>query len=352
MAGPQAAIGRLSFRFEKFTFGVDTNRQRPTWVQGILSNFQSPGTSAPFAFLPNGDSIYIPDPMEGFDRGHVVLASNSGVGDPENIVPMYPCFNQAGGAWRELEYRIASYVKLDVPSKPRATQMTVEIEYGAQDPRFPTAFLVTVKDTNDQGGYLYYKGQALNRTRFTHVPVPAAVIDPVAELGGEFVAEIKLAAAGVKQAGWTIEKLYADAIVTPLTDIPSRPYGFLDWMWLVDKSQRVLNFLTDGCSYKHKFASEFHERQKMLIRIVNALYNAGSIKSDYPGDTTDALIVGSGQRSAQVDHVHPYDNFGPNLFSNAMIASGAFNNRMRTQPAKTKWGDRTGVTLYSRTQHL
>jgi len=358
MAGPRAVIGRLSFEFQRFTYGMDSNRQRPIKVSGILSAFKSITASAPFANIPNGDTIYIADPSEGFDRGHVILVSHSGVSDSENIVPMYPCFNQAGGLWRDLEYRIAYYVGQHVPTQARSTHMTVEIEYGATDPRFPTAFLVTVEDRGHQGGnfgHLYFRGVALNRYRITHLPTPPAVMNPVTELGQTMVTLIQQTRQHIVHTGWKIEDQYppmSRPFVAPLTDVPNRPYAMLDYLWLVQQEPSIIAFLTNGCSYTHRFASQFHERQKMLIRIVNAMNNAGAIKSDYPGDTTDSLIIGSGQRSAQVDHVFPYDKHGGNLFSNALIASGAFNNRMRTAAPATKWGDTTGVNLYSTTQHL
>ena len=126
----------------------------------------------------------------------------------------------------------------------------------------------------------------------------------------------------------------------------------LDYLWLVAKEARILAFLTDGCIYRHRFASQFHERQKMLIRIVNAMNHAGKIKSDYPGDTTNELIIGSGQRSAQIDHVSPYSLYGGNLFSNALVASGAYNNAMKASTPSVKWGDRSGANLYSAVQHV
>ena len=101
-----------------------------------------------------------------------------------------------------MELRVASYVNLTLPSpgSPRIVDMTVEIEYGgATDPRFPTAFLVTVKDTSATGGYVFFKGVALDRMRITHLPTPPPTIDPIAELRAELVLTIREAATGARR---------------------------------------------------------------------------------------------------------------------------------------------------------
>jgi len=355
---PSSTIGRLTFEFETFTFGTDTERQRPTKVSGILSSYTSIPADTPLSHYSAGNTANSTDSMEGYDKGHVIMVSHSGVSNPENIVPMYPCFNQAGGIWRELELRIADYTKLTMPSRgsKRVMEMTVEIKYeGTTDPRFPSAFLVTVKDNSDTGGYLFFKGAKLDRLRITHLPTPPVTLNAINELGGELYQTIINADKIIKTSGWTVESLYPPTtppLIAPLTDVPSRPYAMLDYLWLAKPDQRLLDYLTSGCIYRHRYAAEFHERQKMLIRIVNSMYNKGAIKSDYPGDTKDSLIMGSGQRAAQIDHVYPYSEFGGNLFSNSLIASGAYNNRMKAAAPKTKWNDDKGATLYATNRHL
>ncbi len=355
---PNNNIGRLGFEFETFKFGSDKSRQRPVKVFGTLSSFASIPADPPLSHFEGGDTSASVDAMEGYDKGHVIMVSHSGVSNPENIVPMYPCFNQAGGIWRELEYRIASYTKLTMPSRgsARVMEMTVEIKYeGTTDPRFPTAFLVTVKDNSAQGGYVYFNNLALDRLRFNHLPTPPVKIDALKELGGEVAQLIIDADEHVRSAKWTVESLYKtddQPNLASLSDVPSRPYAMLDYLWLVKRDARILERLTDGCVYRHRHAAEFHERQKMLIRICNAMYHKGLIKSDYPGDTTESLILGSGQRSAQIDHVFPYSEYGGNLFSNALVASGAYNNRMKATSPKAKWKDKGGAKLYDTDRHL
>lgn len=354
MPGGSVTKGRLTIEYEQFTFGTDTSRARPTKVSGTLSNFTSVEANWPMSHYAGGDPSGTADAMEGFDRGHVIMCSHSGVSDPENIVPMYPCFNQAGGLWRELEQRIANYTTLTLPSRgsPRVMEMTVEIKYeGTTDARFPSAFLVTVFDNSAQGGHLYFKGVKLDRLRFPHLPTSPVQIDPLRELGSSALEAIVEADQVVTGSDWTVENLYPDAILAPLATVPSRPYAMLDYLWLRTGDAEMLAFLTDGCRYRHRQAAQFHERQKMLIHIVNSMRNDGYLKSDYPGDTTDSLIIGSGQRSAQVDHVYPYTAYGGNLFSNALLASGAYNNRMRAASPGDKWNDRSGVTLYDTTRH-
>lgn len=358
MPGPRSPIDRLAFKFQTFTFGLDTQRQRTTQVSGILSSYaHTVPAFPPMAHYEAGDSANSFDVMDGYDKGHVIMASCSNVSDPENVVPMYPCFNQAGGAWRELEQRIFKYTKdshTDV-SLARSVKMTVDIEYmGVADPRFPTAFLVTVSDKDLP---VYFKGAPLTNMRFTHLPTPPAVINPANEIGDDKVRQIQARAADIMRSGWLIESHYPNAALVPLATVPIRPYAALDYLWLVDRDPWFCTFI--DCAYRDDFAAAFGERQKMLIRVMNAMYNTGVVRSDYPGDTTENLIVGSGQRAAQIDHVFPYaglglgaTRFGGNLFSNALVASGAFNNRMKNAAPATKWGDRGGAALYAVTRHL
>jgi|GEM_PF-7072234 len=352
---PSRNIGRLDFEFETFAFGSDGARQRPVKVHGVLSNFTSFPALSPLSHHVGGDTNNSTDPMEGYDKGHVIMVSHSGVSAPENIVPMYPCFNQAGGIWRELELCIERYTTLTLPSpgSPRVMDMTVEIKYeGTTDPRFPTAFIVTVKDNSAQGGFLYFKGAKLDKLRIPHLPTPAMSLDPKQQLNTNLLSAIELATKEIQANGWQIEHLFPDAKVAPLSHIPIRPYAMLDYLWRVKNNTEILAFLTTGCIYRHNFAAEFHERQKMLIRIINAGRNGNVIKSDYPGDTTESLIIGSGPRAAQIDHVYPYSQNGGNLFSNALIASGAYNNRMKAASPKNKWNDRSGATLYDTNRHM
>ena len=152
----------------------------------------------------------------------------------------------------------------------------------------------------------------------------------------------------------TIEQQFApdsQPYVASLAEVPRRPYAALDYLWLVEKNAWITSYLTTGCQYRHRFAEVFHERQKQLIRVVNAMNNHNQLRSDYPGDTTQALIVGSGARAAQIDHVYPYARFGGNLFSNALLASGAFNNRMGSAAPAAKWGAVPQLALYDTQRH-
>lgn len=340
MPDQTTTLNRLTMKSQQFAFRGDADRQRPTSVSGIVATYVTLAAVFPLAHYEAGDINQMNDTMEGCDKGHIVAASLSGVSVPENIVPMYPSFNQQGGIWKELENRITSYMKESYqPTKPRDVRMTVDIKYeGINDTRFPSAFEITVKDST---GHLYFKGAKLDKLRIAHLPTPAEQVDATVELGAAMAHTIRQAKTHVDNTGWKIEDEYpahSPPIIATLGDVPSRPYAMLDYLWLKQNDQEIVDFLTGGTTYVHQFASQFHDRQKQLIRAVNRLYSGGYLKSDYPGDVPDNLIVGSGKRSAQVDHVHPYENTGPNLFSNAMIASGAFNNKARTMDAKDKWG--------------
>jgi hypothetical protein len=357
MPGPTTPRNRLGFAFQSFTFGFDALRQRTTQVSGILSNYTATMPAfTPLTHYQAGDTDNTFDVMDGYDKGHVIMASCSNVSEPENVVAMYPCFNQAGGAWRELEQRIYNYVKESktTATTPRSVHMKVDIEYtGHADPRFPTAFLVTVSDNRLP---VYFKGAPLTNMRFTHLPTPPATVNPITEIGADKVHQIADTMAAIALSGWTIESVYPNAVLAPIATVP-RPYAALDYLWLHAQDPWLCGFL--DTAYRDGHAASFSERQKMLIRVMNAMRNGGFLRSDYAGDTTDNLIMGSGQRSAQVDHVYPYagigfgtTRFGGNLFSNALVASGAFNNRMKNATPAAKWGDRAGVALYGTARHL
>jgi hypothetical protein len=347
--------GKLIIDVKSFDYNGNT-RERPVKVQGRISAYTNPpDADPPLAYFPGANTGNGADPMEGCDKGHVIQCSVSNISDPENIVPMYPCFNQAGGIWKELETRIKTYnTDYSKPGKERQVEMTVDIEYtGHNDPRFPTAFVVTVFDHSNQGGHLYFKGMKLENYRVPHLPTPAVLVDPEKELGTWLYTSIRIASDLCKCSDWKVESLYPQnpPKLAPLDEVTVRPYAMLDYLWLEYKCKYLLNFLTDGCTYKHTHAAQFHERQKQLIRLVNRMFNNGYLKSDYPNDTKEALIVGSGKRSAQVDHVLPFNNMGPNLFSNALIASGDFNNKARASTPSAKWAAKPTLEFYATNKH-
>jgi hypothetical protein len=108
-----------------------------------------------------------------------------------------------------------------------------------------------------------------------------------------------------------------------IDEIP-RPYTFLDSFWLNGPNGNAIQNHLKRCKWMGGL--DFKPRQKTLARLVNRVCNNGYLKSDYKNDTTDALIEGSVGEAAQIDHVWPQKSYGPNLFSNALVASGKFNN--------------------------
>jgi 5-methylcytosine-specific restriction endonuclease McrA len=145
----------------------------------------------------------------------------------------------------------------------------------------------------------------------------------------------------VNANGWRVEDLYPDTkfpLALPGHEI-SRPYAFLDWLWL-DKSKEN-SHTCRYLSYKRPNVTtgqEFLERQKGLIRYVNRWKNKGYLKTDYELDHyQEALIEGSGDGAAEIDHVHPKSAHGPRLFSNARVASWQFNNSYQAKPSEEKF---------------
>jgi DNA/RNA non-specific endonuclease len=324
------------FDLQPFNYGGETQaRFRPVTAEAILHNLTSKGKAEPpYAFIRKDDDTY--DLMEDFDKGHLIANQFLNENNPFNIVPMYSSFNQKGGAWNEVEGAVAKVVSLG-----HKIALRIEIEYANPDGRIPSAFLITAQ--YDNGIYVFFKDTYLHQLRLAHLPTTAVRLT-IQELQQQLTLRlftIAYTGAWKDLQGWQVESLptYNYIIVkntgalVPQTKIP-RPYAFLDYWWLADPNdnavRRYLNAKVQG-------GLDFTPRQKTLIRLVNRVWNGGALVSDYPGDSKDPLIEGSGHDAAQIDHVRPQAAFGPNFFSNAYVSSGLFNNQASAMDAELKY---------------
>jgi len=256
--------------------------------------------------------------VDGFDRGHVAAENLGGGNVSNNVVPMFSTFHQAGGAWRHLEVFLKAQHQAHGP-----LTLAVDITYTLEDVRVPSNFYVTAQTAG--GVFLSYNGIALNRFPFVHAGVGPVHQDVSQdELAPVIFKTMKL----IEQRDWRVEKNIDYR--HPLVDERERkrPYAALDYLWVTDHKliRKRLGKYTPGNRKK------FTDRQKALILFVNRLVNDGWLRSDYGGDITTPLPSGVGGRDAvQIDHVLPVLSGGGNLFSNARICSGSFNNFKRTK---------------------
>jgi hypothetical protein len=342
---PRSVIGKFGSQFTLDTFAYADEiqaRERPIAVEAALHMLTSKDKAAPpNSFWSPEDQNF--DLMESFDKGHLVANEFLNENSPFNIVPMYSSFNQKGGVWSEMEQTIAKAMS----SGTKITLM-MNIEYQNPDPRIPSAFVVTAWTGSS---YLAFKDVALANLRITHLPTAASAltINQLIEQLGEDVAKFIIymnsmstyvdfvAEKQLEMFDYRIQKHNGGALASP--DVVPRPYGFLDSFWLVGPEGNAIQTYLKRCKWVG--GSDFKPRQKTLVRLVNRVRNGGLLKSDYPTDTKDALIEGSGNAAAQVDHVWPQAKYGPNLFSNALVAYGKFNNTASAMNAIDKYTKHT-----------
>jgi 5-methylcytosine-specific restriction endonuclease McrA len=139
----------------------------------------------------------------------------------------------------------------------------------------------------------------------------------------------------IDTTGWTVEAAlgYNGRLSICPDPCYARPYAVLDYLWFVDHPG-LMDELGKFQPQKYK---DFTQRQKQLIYLVNRLRNNGWLKSDYTGDSQSPLPCDVGGRTAaQVDHVLPENSGGLNLFSNARVCTGKFNNKVRTKSPEQK----------------
>jgi hypothetical protein len=328
------------FQLKKFSYAAETTqRYRPVYAEAVLHNLTSKGSaSPPHSFIRYDDMTY--DLMEDFDKGHLIANQFSNENSDFNIVPMYSSFNQKGGIWNDLEGTLAKVV-----SYGHKITFKIEIEYVNPDGRIPSAFVVTAQ--YDNGIFVSFNNTCLSKLRIAHLPTPAIRLS-IDELKNQLGDQLfKVAYMGQKYyENWKVENLdnYKYLIVKDTGALVSqdkipRPYAFLDYWWLGDAKDNVVR---KYLNCKPQGGIDFAPRQKTLIRLVNRVRNGGALISDYSGDTKQPLIEGSGHGAAQIDHVTPQANFGPNFFSNAYVSSGLFNNKASAMDPTAKYTMKLG----------
>lgn len=316
----------------------DQQRQRPISAQARLHHLTSKGTAQPpLAFYSFSDQNF--DKMESFDKGHLIANEFINENKEFNIVPMYSSFNQSGGTWKQMEGALLTQVKAG-----QHVDLSITIQYNNPDTRVPSGFVVTAKC---DAGYVNFNGVDINNLPIAHLPVGAVALsetDLFEQVGEDVVRQVWMAThmanyfdfeaeKHLPKFDYRIQKNNGGSLAAE-SDIP-RPYAFLDWFWLVDPDANPVKTYLKRCIWVG--GQDFRERQKTLVRLVNRLRNGGFLKSDYPNDTKTALIEGSGKEAAQIDHVWPQAKYGPNLFSNALVASGNFNNQASAKDAVEKY---------------
>lgn len=296
-----------------------TQRQRPKTVTADIS-LRTVGTKnppVPLACKPFGGSG---KDISGMDRGHIIAESLGGTNNSDNIVPMYPSFNQGSGTWRKLEQRITNITELYGNGHVSAKVDIVYADVDDEGKMIPQGFFVTV--TCD-GDHLYFQWNKLDRYWIAHVPVEAVQIN-VSMTQGTLVGIIQTAYTEMTSLKWKAEYDLPKEWAKRVPDLKyPRPYAVLDYLILRKQNETIWNYLGKRFLFKPLFG--FTQEQKELIYLVNRMNNNGWLRSDYSGDSTANLPQASGRAGVQVDHVVPEASGGANLFSNAYVSSGLFN---------------------------
>ncbi len=314
----------------------ESTRQRPVMIRAILGDMTSNTSAAPhpLALIDSGSGDQFS--MNGFDKGHLVGRRFVGTAADiaQNIVPMHPTFNRSGGVWSQLEAFLAE----QVAGTSVRIILTVHIEYLSDSPVVPSGFLVTAQLL--AGGFLSFKGVVLQMARITHdatQPIQmgsdTALIDGYGlnQQAGESL--LKILKENIVKAedgsliykrGFNYEAVYKKNGVGD--EVANRPYSFLDPYM---DGNNAVNWISG--TRQVVASGYFSEGQRIIIKIANRLLHEGWLVSDYPDDPMNKreakyLTEFSGPTAAAIDHVHPRAKAGINCFSNAKIASGAYNS--------------------------
>lgn len=268
---------------------------------------------------------------DGMDRGHIVAESLGGPNTSDNVVPMQPTFHQLGGVWRRLEQRLEG-IKKDYG----VVSLRIEVVYNdAMDELVPAGFRVTARCGDDVADLdVYFHTHKLENYYIAHDAVLPQQVDVSTH---PLAIAIREAQTVIDTTNWVVENDVSFNGRNPVVAHSSfaRPYAVLDYLWITDNPA-----LTDELG---KFTPQrymnFTQRQKQLIYLVNRLRNNGWLRSDYDGDLQAPLPCDVGGRgAAQVDHVLCENSGGVNLFSNARVCSGKFNNKVRNKSPQDKMG--------------
>jgi hypothetical protein len=321
----------------EITLEDNTKRKRPTKAMALLRDASSNKSPVPhaLAFLAADGSR---EPMNGFDKGHVIARQFIGNDADQNgnIVPLDPTFNRSG-LWKQLELELHAQVK-----QGKNILMEVEIEYLGDSPLIPSSLIVSARDQKSLS-YATFNGLNLKRARFTPPdiqPVQMSDDDLRADYGDElckYIVELdKWFATNIDVKTYDIGKqpFLTGARLGPF-GVP-RPYQCLDFAFALTGTNPVITFCTKNLTITNGLA--FHSRQRDLIQLVNRIRNGGWLVTDDPGADPykGHLTTGSGADAGHVDHIHPKAQAGANAFSNARLVSRKHNETTKdTQKVTT-----------------
>lgn len=292
MAGRET-VGSCEFGFEEFDDprpGQTGKLQRTIRANGPMvakkTTVSRAGGIDPLMGPPSSFAFRV----TGLDRGHLIALGLGGPDCPENMVPMFAQFNQAG-EWKALERDLAQ----DAPG-----DVKIHIHYNDDIPFLPTVFVVNWTTTDALG-----KEDRKMRT-------------------------IRMKAHAAKPFAVPLEYSKFKDIIKPhlpKSKDPFEPYAFLE-------------VLRDELGLKPPEENKgYSEAERMAIKIANALYdvqagNKGFLMSDDPSDPHQTLNDRGNDDQPQVDHIVPESVIGSNSFRNAKLLSKKLNNIKRAKMDK------------------
>ena len=302
-----------------------SKRSRPTMVMALLRDVSSFVQAAPHP-LAYIDEDGWGDPMDGYDKGHMIARQFIGADADQNgnVVPLDPTFNRSG-LWKSLERALHAQVK-----QGKSILLQVQIEYFGTDPLVPSGFLVSARDQGSLA-MIAFGELTLKRARFTPpviAPIQMSEVDLRNDYGSTlydyivFLEDWFAKNIDVKTYDINKEIFGGKAAMGPF-GYP-RPYQCLDFAFSLTETNAVKTFLGSRMTIVGGFS--FLPRQRDLIRLVNRMRNGGWLVSDDPKDpVTGHLTMGSGVNAGHIDHIHPKAQSGSNAFSNARLVSRKHN---------------------------
>jgi hypothetical protein len=326
MSGYDIVLGKtLELKSEVVILEDGSKRLRPIQAMSLLGDVTSNKNPAPHP-LAYIDEDKLCDPMDGFDKGHVVARQFIGTRADVNgnIVPLEPTFNRSG-LWKQLELALHAQVKQGM-----SILLQVEIEYIGADSLIPSCLVVSARDQKSLD-YATFNSIGLKRIRFTPpviLPVQMTEVEMRTDYGDALYDYIifleKWFAENIDIKTYDSNKeLYDNSAKMGPFGYP-RPYQCLDFAFTLVGSNAVKTFLGPRMAIKNGLT--FHARQRDLIRLVNRMRNGGWLVSDDPSDVVKGhLAIGAGADAGHVDHIHPKAQSGSNAFSNARLISRKHN---------------------------
>jgi hypothetical protein len=310
-----------------------SKRSRPVLVTCLLGAAGSNSDPVPHPLALIDEEGY-GDPMNGFDKGHIVARHFIGkkADVSGNIVPLDPTFNRSG-LWKELERSLAQDIK-----NGKSVMLTVQIFYAGASPLVPSGLRVTAWDIKN-AAVCTFNEAALDKLDFTPPeisPVQLSKTDLCEQYGKElYECVVTFEEYCQKNLGSSYDigkELLTGAYIGPF-GVP-RPYQCLDFAVTMAKTNAIQVYLKP---LKIMNSQVFGHRQRALIQLLNRIRNDGWLVSDDPNDPIKGhLTVGAGADAGHVDHIRPKAQAGANAFSNARLISRKHNETTKDTQKKVE----------------